>query len=106
MERDTLLLSRLTALGSDSVLHDQDTVTSVQLPLDPQLGQATYYFESQYGRDTLVLSYKLGARLISENCGVEILYSQIDYISQTFDSLSVVNQVPIEDITEDIQVYN
>lgn len=106
MERDTLLLSRLTALGSDSVLHDQDTVTSVRLPLDPQQGQATYYFDSQYGRDTLVLSYNLGVRLISENCGVEILYSQIDYISQTFDSLSVVNQVPVEDITEDIQVYN
>ncbi len=105
-EIDTLLLSRLTAMGSDSVLNDQDTVTSVRLPLNPQEGRATYYFESQYGMDTLVLIYNLGARLISEDCGVEILYSQIDYLSQSFDSVSVVNQVPSEEITEDIQVYN
>jgi hypothetical protein len=103
---DTLFLTSLTAIGSDSVLHDQDTVTSVRLPLDPQQNSAKYIFESQYGRDTLVLIYSLGTRLISEDCGVEILYSQVDYMSHSFDSVNVANRVPVEDINEDIQVYN
>lgn len=103
---DTLFLTSLTALGSDSVLYNQDTVTSVRLPLDPQANSARYVFQSQYGRDTLVLTYSLGTRLISEDCGVEILYSQLDYLSHSFDSVNVANRVPVEDINEDIKVYN
>ena len=103
---DTVFLQRLTANGSDSILNEMDTVTSVVLPLNPQEGNATYYFQSQYGRDTLVLSYRLGTRLISEDCGVEVLYSDVDYSLHSFDSVRIINRVPVEEITEDIQVFN
>ncbi len=103
---DTLFLEQLTAQGSDSILHYRDTVTSVRLPLDPRVNTATYYFQSQYGNDTLVLEYQLGARLISEDCGAEVIFSQIEYLTQTFDSIIVVNNVPVEDITEDIRIFN
>ncbi len=103
---DTLYLDRLTALGSDSVLNDMDTVTFVRLPLDPQQDQATYYFESQYGRDTLVLSYTIGARMISEDCGVELLFTQVGTAAHSFDSVQILNSVPVEEVIEDIQVFN
>jgi hypothetical protein len=103
---DTLNLVSLTAVGSDSVLVADSMVTAVRVPLDPQNESATYVFNSQFGRHTLTLSYALGTRLISEDCGVEIIYSQLALVSHSFDSVSVVNTVPVEDITEDIKVYN
>lgn len=103
---DTLYLDRLTVAGSDSVLAEMDTLTSVRLPLNSQEGRAAYYFETQYGRDSLVLTYSLGTRLISEDCGVEVIYGNIGVTAHSFDSVRVINTVPVEEITEDIQVLN
>ncbi len=102
----SLVLRRVSAIGSDSILAEQDTVNFVRLPLDPRGPSVTYAFETNLGRDTLVLIYNLGTRLISEGCGIEFIYSELDYSRCDFDSIRVVNRIPIEEIDEDIQIYN
>ncbi|MCA6078984.1 DUF6452 family protein [Fulvivirga sedimenti] len=102
----SLVLRRVTAIGSDSLLAEQDTVNSVRLPLDPRGSLTTYAFDTNLGRDTIVLVYNLGTRLISEDCGIEFIYSELDYSRCDFDSIRIVNRIPNEQVNEDIQIYN
>ena len=105
-ERDTLLVTSITAIGSDSLLADDELVRSIRLPLDPRRPSAAYIFDSELGIDTLVLSYDLGTRLISEECGLEFVFTGLDYTRNDFDSISIVNQVPIDGVDEDIRIFN
>ena len=105
-ERDTLLINSLTAIGSDSVLVTNDEVTGVDLPLLPSQRSVTFIFDSELGLDTLVLSYEPRSRLVSEECGIDIIFSELDYIRNDFDSISVVNNILIEDVNEDIRIFN
>ena len=104
--RDTLVFRTVRAIGSDSLLADQDTLSSIRLPLDPRGPSVTYAFDTNLGRDTLILVYDLGTRLISEDCGIEFIFTELDYLRNDFDSIRVINRVPIEEIDEDIQIYN
>ncbi len=103
---DTLVFRQVRAIGSDSLFARQDTLSSVQLPLDPRGPSTAYHFETNLGVDTLILVYSLGTRLISEDCGIEFIFSELDYLRNDFDSIRVVNRIPIEEINEDIQIYN
>ena len=104
--RDTLVFRRVTAIGSDSVFADLDTLSSLRLPLDSRGPSVTYAFDTNLGLDTLVLSYDLGTRVISADCGIEFIFTGLDYLRNDFDSIRVVNRIPIEEINEDIQIYN
>lgn len=103
---DTLFVTSVTAVGSDSVLAQNEEIRSIQLPLDPNRTAATYVFDSNLGQDTLILAYDLGTRLISEDCGLEFVFTGLDYDRNDFDSISIVNQIPLEGVSEDIQIYN
>ena len=81
-------------------------VQSVQLPLDFRQPETIYAFTNNFGSDTLVLTYRLGSRLISEDCGLEFVFTDVDYARNDFDSISIINNVPIEGVAEDIRIYN
>ena len=105
-ERDTLLVSSVTAIGSDSLLAEDQLVRSIRLPLDPRQPSAAYIFDSQLGIDTLILSYDLGTRLISEECGLEFGCTGLEVSRKDFDAIIIVNQIPIDDVYEDIRIFN
>lgn len=103
---DTITVNALTVLGSDSTLVAEQDIVQVRLPLKPDQKQSTFIFDSELGIDTLILSYQTSARLVSEDCGIETVYANLDYIRNDFDSINVVNKVLIEDVTEDVKIYN
>ncbi len=105
-ERDTLFFTSVTAVGSDSLLVNNEEIRSVLLPLDYRQPRTTYAFTGNTGSDTLTLVYDLGTRLISEDCGLEFVFTGIDYTRNDFDSISIINNVPIDGSAEDIRIYN
>ena len=114
------------ALGNDTVYYDSTDVTShFVLPVNPAADQTTFQFEviDSIRYDTLSLdpvvidttyylnktphllnvSYHRGHRIITEDCGVEITYTQVQVDESTFpayllidDKLSRLNEVNIE----------
>ncbi|MDX1629666.1 MAG: DUF6452 family protein [Fulvivirga sp.] len=105
-QRDTIFINSITATNDSSVVGSA-LLTSVVLPADPNRSEATFIFNTrEYGIDTLTLSYTNGARLISEDCGVEQFFSDLEVARSDFDSTSVINQVLVEQINEDIRIYN
>lgn len=107
-EPDTVFVNELRVVGSDSVLlTNKNNVRRVSLPANPGKKEAIFVFDiREYGVDTLTLTYKNGSRLISEDCGFELIFSDLSYSRSDFDSIRVVNKILAEGINEDIRVYN
>ena len=111
-EAEALYINKLTVIGeseSESIdlIVDQAEVGGVIVPADPATSEITVVFNTrEYVLDTLVLSYTNGSRLISEECGFELIFSELDYIRSDFDSIRVRNRILAEPINENIRVYN
>ena len=105
---DTVDINSLTAAGSDSVLiSDQDNVSTFKLPLNREATSSLFTFDiKNVGIKTLTLTYQVNQRLISEDCGVEIIISDLGYSQSGFDSIRVLNTILVEEIDEDIRIFN
>lgn len=124
-ELDTLFYS-VTAIGNDTIFYDKnDIVSTLVLPVDPASGLTSFRLEmiDSIRYDTLSLepieidtiyyvnpiphtitvSYDRRQRVISENCGVEIAYINLEVEETSFpttnlaeNKLSRFNEVNIE----------
>lgn len=118
-EIDTLFYS-VKAEGNDSVFYTPDTVMSIiTLPVDPasdftafeliMLDSITYdslnnpIYHENPNPHHISVSYRRSERIISEDCGVEIAYTDLKVEEITFkdtvmvdDKLSRLNEVNIE----------
>ncbi len=84
-------INTLQIVGSDSILVLNNTsINNVILPINPADTAITAVFDTQFGIDTLIIGYKSLARLISEDCGGEIVYRGLYIIRSDFDSTRVV----------------
>ena len=106
-------VNRLQVVGSDSILMQNVTSTrSVILPLNPSDTSITAVFDTEFGIDTLILSYSTVTRLISEECGAEILIKNLRKSRNDFDSIRFVNrslQVTLGEantVTENVKIFN
>lgn len=75
----------------DSAFYVQDTLTEFRLPLNVTADTTAYYFYKDGEVDTLIVSYEKINRIDSPECGIELIYSGLDTVRQTFDSLVVRN---------------
>ena len=105
--QDTVDIVQVSVLGSDSVLLvDTTFFSTVFLPVNVLTDSVAYVFETEFGTDTLTLTYNSSSRLISEDCGVEVLFSNLEEARNDFDSLVIVNNILIEAIDEDIRIFH
>ena len=106
-EFDTVMFNSVQPVGSDSVLLADTTLNGViLLPLNPNVTTTSFAFDTEFGIDTLTLSYIVSTRIVSEDCGLEVLISGIETVRNDFDSIRIVNDVLNEDVNEDIRIYN
>lgn len=106
-------INNLQILGSDSVLFDGvPDVSNIILPINPSADSITVFFDTELGSDTLTIGYKKIARLISEECGAEVVYKGLNIIRSDFDSVRVINSstqinyLEPDVVNENIQVFN
>ena len=105
VENDTIIFFQITALGTDSVFVEIDTVSSVILPVNTLADATTFLFETELGMQSLELMYQRTQRVISVDCGPEQIIDGLAVGESTFDSLEVVQPALIEQPNTNVEVY-
>lgn len=102
-ETDTLVLNSVYAIGNeDSLIARHDTIVgTLILPVDP-LEDTTAY---RIGRDLLIIQYDIRQRIMSPDCGVEQVFSNLDTIANPYDSL-VIKSRNLDEQEINFQVYS
>ncbi|MGI9543583.1 MAG: DUF6452 family protein [Cyclobacteriaceae bacterium] len=108
----TIAFVEVAALGTDSIFVVQDTTFSLTLPLNAAASQVEYLFRTIDVFDmsgeinhTLQIEYLREQQLVSEDCGPVQLYSELELVSGTFDSVAIVNNTIDPDIDVNVEVY-
>lgn len=65
--------------------------TLYEFAVNPGEASTTYYFEGPGILDSLTLGYSLQYTVISELCGVEVLYQDLQVVAHTFDSVALIS---------------
>jgi hypothetical protein len=65
--------------------------TLYEFAVNPGEPSTTYYFEGPGILDSLTLGYTVQYAVISELCGVEVLYQDLQVLAHTFDSVAIIS---------------
>lgn len=101
-----MIISAIWAAEDSTVLPDyeNDTLSSISLPLNPVWETTTYIFQQPNRQDTLGLSYSVVAKLISPECGLDAAYDNLDTTMVTFENFSVIEWTIHQDITVNFEI--
>ena len=91
--------------GTDTVLYSSESTSKTVIPLNPVSSTTTVIFDSNFGKDTVVLSYHSVTRLISTECGAETFFLDLRVQEHTFDSLKVLNRNVLPDGKANFQIF-
>ena len=97
---------------SDTLYRDT-TVSVIGLPVDPENSRTLFVFITTdlidtlevINADTLEISYKVTSSLISPECGPELLFSNLDTVYHTFDSLSIIQKLFDREVETNIEIF-
>ncbi|MGB3464203.1 MAG: DUF6452 family protein, partial [Cyclobacteriaceae bacterium] len=102
----TLEFSEITIKDLEiPILNFDTTLSTFALPIDNYDTTVTYYFNSELGRDTLVLDYVSQYYIYYEECDPAQRFFGLEIRSHTFDSVSIVNRELNNDIIRNIEVF-
>ena len=102
LTEESRVFSEVKVSGTDTVFYDNfDTLSVFQLPVDPSTTTTTFLF----GSDSLVVGYEVAPRLISEDCGPELIYSDLQAMSHSFDSV-MISQDFNRDAETNIKIFD
>ncbi|MEL7146759.1 MAG: DUF6452 family protein [Bacteroidota bacterium] len=83
-----------------------DTTMSVfGLPVNTTDTTTTYFFQSELGADTLVVSYDFQYNIFFEDCEPVQSFFDLSVLSHTFDSLVIVNENLNNEIIRNVEIY-
>ena len=77
--------------GTDTVFYENDSVTTVVLPVNPNANETMFRFFYESKVDTLILSYTRQTRVISPGCGAFNYFQELDIVFSSFPKATVVN---------------
>lgn len=81
------------------------TLSKVGLIVDPDSTLTRFVFITQNRTDTLDITYTVVPSLISINCGPELIYSRLDTVSFTFDSLVIESDIFDLEVDTNLKIY-
>ena len=81
------------------------TLSEIALTVDPDSLITRFVFYTTDRTDTLDVSYKITSSLISVQCGPELLYSKLDTIYHTYDSLVIVQNLFDTEVDTNLKIY-
>lgn len=106
IEADTLLLEKVVLEGTDSVFYPSQERTEISVPLNSGSSSLPIIITLQDGTElSVTIEYQVVPRLISEECGVELIIEQLTVGDNDFDSVAIVNPLLEEEITTNIELY-
>jgi hypothetical protein len=101
-----IFLTKLSAIGNEDGFpeYDGDTLSSINLPLNPGALTSTFIFEQATGADTIGLSYTVVAKLISPECGLDASFDNMDTTFTSYKNLEILESIIHEDIITNIEI--
>lgn len=101
-----IFITKLSAIGNENGFpeFDNDTLSSISLPLNPGALTTTFIFEQTTGTDSIGLSYTVVAILISPECGLDAAFDNMDTTFTSFDKLEILQSIIHEDIITNIEI--
>ena len=98
-------------LNSDSTLvyekqDSSETLSAIRFQLNPNADTSEYYFFTGVKADTLQVIYSRELEWLSTECGPNFFYDGLDGVSETFDSINVVQTIIDASVDENIRLYN
>ena len=94
---DTIIIPEDTTIVSDS--------TIIGLPLDPNNDFARLIFTSDSSQHIIELSYDPQVSILDSRCPPSLTFTDIDTLSQTFDSLAIVGRVTNRLLSANVEIY-
>ena len=104
-QSETVIFNEVEANGADTLLIQSDTTNSILLYLNPTDTFTTYYFDTDLGRDTLIMVYKSNIRIESNKCGPVQEFSELDTLYHTFDSLAIENTTLTREGDTNVKIF-
>lgn len=105
-QRESIDFTSITMADLDIPILNFDTTLSVfALPVNTFDSVASFYFESELGQDTMVISYQNQYYIYFEECDPAQSFFDLKVISHTFDSVNVVNSDLNDEIVRNVEVY-
>ena len=97
----------LTVTSFSSTLILLDTISSTfQLPLDSFHDTITYKFDKPGYSNWIKVSYISLVSILSEDCGPEFIYEQLEILGTSYDSILVIDHTFHRSVEINIKVYN
>ena len=81
------------------------TAFEIGLTVDPDSTWTRFVFITPTRTDTLDVNYFVTPSLISVQCGPELLYSKLDTLYNTFDSLAIIQETFDREVETNIKIY-
>jgi hypothetical protein len=96
----------ITATESGVFFYSDTTLSTLYLPVNTDQDQTTFLFSNpDNSLDTLEIGYLRTERLISEDCGFELQFKNIEIISTTFESVTTVENELSRLNEENIKIF-
>lgn len=87
----TILFSSVTASGTDTVFYENDSISSLSLPVNPGTAQTIFKFYYDLEVDSMVVAYTRKTVVISPGCGAFNYFQELSIISTSFPTVTVLN---------------
>jgi hypothetical protein len=80
--------------GLDKLYYQNEAVSAVQLPVNPEASEMTFTFKFEGREETLTVGYETSVQIVSVDCGAFTNYVNLSVINSTFtDPQVLVNQL-------------
>ena len=90
--------------GLDKTYYENAKVSSVQLPLNPEITEITFTFTFEGRVETIHLRYNTSVQIISDKCGAFTNYGDLEIIETTFTNIEIVANQLSTNATVNIKV--
>ena len=101
-----IILNSLSAIGDNDGFpeYQDDTLSTLWLPLNPAARTTTFILERPSGNDTIGFSYDVVAQLISPECGLDAAFSNLDTTRVTIGTTVIISDIINEQIQTNLEI--
>lgn len=93
--QDTVILKNVSVDFPASIFYPNETLQSVNVPLNPNADQTVITFELDTGTEivtrTITVSYTTSTETLFDRCGPNVLFTGLEVVSEDFDTVTVAD---------------
>lgn len=94
----------IRVLGKEALYYKGVSVSTVNLPISPEVAEALFVFYYEQHQDTVRLQYKVEPQIISPDCGAYTIYKNLSVTETSFEFYQVVTSQLSTNATVNLQL--